>query len=321
MAKYLITGGAGFIGSHLAEALTACGDEVVVLDNLATGKVENLNPAKANPGPFTFMEGDIRDEDTCLRAMEGVDFVFHEAARASVQRSIENPLLTNQVNVEGGLNVLNAARQQGVKRVVNASSSSIYGDRDPVDSPKVESMDPLPRSPYAASKLAMEDYCKVFSHVYGLETVSLRYFNVFGPRQDPDSAYAAVIPRFMFTLMKGQRPTIFGDGLQARDFTFIDNVVAANFAAMQASEASGEVINVAAGKAHNLIELLDILKRHTGREGIEAVFEDKRSGDVRYSLADLSKAKRLLGYQPAVGFEAGLAIVAKLALEGKYLAV
>ncbi len=320
MSVFLITGGAGFIGSHLARALTARGDDVVVLDNLSTGRRENLRPAEAGPGRLKFIAGDMRDADVCARAMEGVDYVLHQAARANVQRSIENPLLTNQVNVEGGLNVLNAARQAGVKRLVNAGSSSVYGDREPVDAPKVESMDPLPRSPYAASKLALEDYCKVFTHVYGMETVTLRYFNVFGPRQDPESQYAAVIPRFLFSLLAGEPPVIFGDGRQARDFTYIDNVVAANLAAIEAPGAAGETINVAGGKSHDLLELLAILQQHTGRNDIQPRFAPARAGDVRYSLADLTKAKRLLGYEVTVDFAEGLARVVKLAMEGEYLA-
>lgn len=320
MPVFLITGGAGFIGSHLAAALTARGDDVVVLDNLSTGKAENLRPAEAGPGRLTFIQGDMREAEVCERAMQGVDYVLHQAARASVQRSIDDPLLTNQVNVEGGLNVLNAARRARVKRLVNAGSSSVYGDREPVDAPKVESMDPLPRSPYAASKLALEDYCKVFTHVYGLETVTLRYFNVFGPRQDPESQYAAVIPRFLFWLMDGKRPVIYGDGRQARDFTYIDNVVAANLAAIEAPEASGQTINVAGGQAHDLLELLAILQEHTGRTDIEPEFAPGRTGDVRYSLADLSKARSLLGYEVTVDFAEGLARVAKLAMEGEYLA-
>lgn len=321
MAKCLVTGGAGFIGSHIAQALCARGDEVVVLDNLSSGRLANLSPAEALSGSLTFLEGDIRDVVICDQAMSGVDYVFHEAARANVQRSIEDPLLTNQVNVEGGLNILNSARKAGVKRLVNAGSSSVYGDRIPEDAPKVETMQPLPRSPYAASKLAVEEYCKVFSHTYGLETVTLRYFNVFGPRQDPNSQYSAVIPRFLYMLLDNERPTIFGDGSQSRDFTFIDNVVAANLSATQAKGASGQTINVACGRSYDLLEMVAILKEHTGRQDIEPEFGTTRQGDVRYSLADVSKAQELLGYEVSVGFEEGLAIVAELAKQGKYLAV
>jgi nucleoside-diphosphate-sugar epimerase len=319
LARYLITGGAGFIGSHLAETLVSQGHDVVVLDNLATGKRENLIPAQAGPGRLTFIEGDIRDGETCRRAAEGVDYVLHQAARASVQRSIEDPLLSHDVNVTGGLNVLNAARLAGVKRLVSASSSSVYGNRLPLDAPKHEGLEPLPMSPYAANKVAMEMYCRVFHKVYGLETVSLRYFNVFGSRQDPDSPYAAVIPRFLFALMDGQAPVAFGDGKQSRDFTHISNVVAANLAACTAPEAPGRAFNVASGASHDLLELHAILSRLLDRD-VALTFGPPRQGDVRYSLADLSQSKEVLGYSVGVGFEDGLAMLADLARQGRYLA-
>jgi len=319
MAKYLITGGAGFIGSHLAETLVKAGHDVVALDNLATGKRENLRPASQGPGRLTFIEGDIRDLATCRRAAEGADYVLHQAARPSVQRSIEDPILSHDVNLNGGLNVLVAARDAGVKRLVSASSSSVYGDRKDPFAPKREDMDLRPKSPYAANKVAMEYYCRVFHQAYGLETVSLRYFNVFGPRQDPHSPYAAVIPKFIFALLDGQRPVIFGDGRQSRDFTYITNVVAANLAACSAPGAPGLAINVASGGSHDLLELLDSLQRLTGRRA-EPEFRPPRSGDVLASLADLSRARAVLGYEIGVGFDQGLAILVDLAQQGRYLA-
>lgn len=318
MPKYLITGGAGFIGSHLAETLINRGEDVVVLDNLTTGKRENLNPAEHGPGNLTFFEADMRDPDVCRQAMQGVDFVLHQAARPSVQRSVEDPMLSHDVNVNGGLNILIAAKDARVKRVVAASSSSVYGDRQPADAPKQEDMDPRPMSPYAANKVAMEYYYRVFHKVYGLETVALRYFNVFGPRQDPLSAYAAVIPRFMFALLDGTRPTVFGDGEQSRDFTYIDNVVAANLAACTAPGAAGQAFNVASGSSQSLLRLLELLEKLTGKKA-DPEFGPPRTGDVRYSLADLSLVKEVLGYQVTVDFEQGLARLVKLALQGKYL--
>ncbi|KMY66428.1 Vi polysaccharide biosynthesis protein VipB/TviC [Desulfocarbo indianensis] len=318
MTKYLITGGAGFIGSHLAETLIKRGEDVVVLDNLSTGKRENLRPAEGGPGRLVFMEADMRDMAVCREAMRGVDFVLHQAARPSVQRSVEDPMLSHDVNVNGGLNILISAKEAGVKRVVTASSSSIYGDRQPADAPKREDMDPRPMSPYAANKVAMEYYCRVFYKVYGLETVCLRYFNVFGPRQDPRSAYAAVIPRFMFALLEGARPTIFGDGKQSRDFTYIENVVAANLAACTASGAAGESFNVASGSSQSLLRLVEVLEQLTGKKA-DPEFAPPRTGDVRFSLADLSKTREVLGYRVGVGFEQGLAVLVDLARRGEYL--
>jgi nucleoside-diphosphate-sugar epimerase len=318
MPKYLITGGAGFIGSHLAETLIKRGEEVVVLDNLSTGKRENLIPAEYGPGKFSFIEGDMRDAEVCRGAMQGVDYVLHQAARPSVQRSVEDPMLSHDVNVNGGLNILIAAKDAGVKRVVAASSSSVYGDRQPADAPKQEDMDPRPMSPYAANKVAMEYYYRVFHTVYGLETVALRYFNVFGPRQDPHSAYAAVIPRFMFALMDGERPTIFGDGKQSRDFTYIDNVVNANLLACTALHAAGLVFNVASGSSQSLLRMLELLEELTGKKA-DPEFGPPRTGDVRYSLADLSRAREVLGYELEVDFEQGLSRLVELARQGKYL--
>lgn len=320
MAVYLITGGAGFIGSHLADALVKRSEDVVVLDNLDTGKRDNLIPAQDGPGNLTLIQGDIRDLAVCNRAMQGVDYVLHLAARPSVKRSIDDPLLSHEVNVTGGLNVLFAAKEAGVKRLVNVSSSSVYGDRKPIDTPKVESMPPLPVSPYAVNKLAMENYCSVFYKVYGVETVSLRYFNVFGPRQEPDSPYAAVIPRFLFSLLADKPPVVFGDGGQSRDFTYIDNVVSASLAACTAVGAAGGVFNVAGGVSHDLIELFEILSRLVGKR-VEPKFDPPRQGDVRYSLADLTRSREILGYQAAVDFEQGLARIVELARQGKYYPV
>ncbi|MCA1905032.1 MAG: SDR family oxidoreductase [Desulfarculus sp.] len=319
MAKYLITGGAGFIGGHLAETLVKDGQEVVVLDNLATGKRENLIPAQNGPGQLTFIEGDIRDLATCHRAMEGVDYVLHQAARPSVQRSVEDPILSHDINLNGGLNVLVAARDAKVKRLVSASSSSVYGDRQDPFAPKREDMDLRPKSPYAANKVAMEYYCRVFHQAYGLETVSLRYFNVFGPRQDPHSPYAAVIPKFIFALLEGRRPVIFGDGRQSRDFTYVTNVVAANLAACTAPGAAGLALNVASGGSHDLLELLAILERLIGVKA-EPEFRPPRPGDVMASLADLNLTRSVLGYEIGIGYEEGLAILVDLARQGKYLA-
>ncbi len=319
MARYLISGGAGFIGSHLAETLVASGQEVVVLDNLASGKRENLLPASQGPGRLTFVEGDIRDVATCRQVMRGVDYVLHQAARPSVQRSMEDPLLSHDVNLTGTANLLVAAKDAQVKRFVSASSSSVYGDREDPAAPKREDMEPRPMSAYAANKVAMEFYCQAFHRAYGLQTVMLRYFNVFGPRQDPDSPYAAVIPKFLFALMQGQAPPVHGDGRQSRDFTYVSNVVAANLAACTAPQAPGQAINVASGASHDLIELLEVLGRLTGRDA-RPNFGPSRAGDVRHSLADLDKARRVLGYQLGVGFEEGLAILVDLAQQGRYLA-
>ncbi len=319
MTTYLVTGGAGFIGSHLAEALVRRGDDVVVLDNLATGRLENLKPAQAGPGRLEFRQGDVTDLEACRRAVAGVDYVLHQAARPSVQRSIEDPLATNRVNVVGGLNILWAAKEAGVKRVVSASSSSVYGDRlDPTE-PKREDMTPRPMSPYAVSKLAVEHYMAAFHKAYGLETVCLRYFNVFGPRQDPDSPYAAVVPKFIFLLLEGKRPLIYGDGRQSRDFTYVENVVQANLLACTAPQAPGQVFNVGSGRSYDLLTLLETLGRLLGVEP-DPEFAPPRPGDVYASLADLDKARRLLGYQVMVDFEEGLARLVELAREGRYLA-
>jgi nucleoside-diphosphate-sugar epimerase len=300
MARYLVTGGAGFIGSHLVDALLERGAQVRALDNLSTGRRANLEQALAQ---IEFIEGDVRDGETVRRAMQKVDYVLHQAAVPSVQRSIADPLTTNEVNVTGTLNVLLAARDAKVKCVVMASSSSVYGDTPTL--PKHEARPAWPRSPYAVSKLAAERYCLSFYEVYGLPAVALRYFNVFGPRQDPASQYSAVIPRFITALLKGEAPTIYGDGTQSRDFTFIANVVQANLLACERDAAAGKVMNVACGARYTLLDLYAELARIVGAE-LEPVFEALRPGDVKHSLAAIEVARQVLGYEPSVGWAEGL---------------
>jgi nucleoside-diphosphate-sugar epimerase len=302
----LVTGGSGFIGSHLVEALLQKGAAVRVLDNLATGHRANLPrllDGVTGQENLTFVEGDITDRATVQEAVRGADFILHQAALPSVQRSIEDPLLANWVNVGGTLNVLLAARDAGVKRVVYASSSSVYGDSPQL--PKVEYMATNPVSPYAVSKLAAEDYCRAFTRVYGLETVALRYFNVFGPRQDPKSLYAAVLPSFIEALLDNKRPIIYGDGMQSRDFTFIENVVQANLLALNAAGVAGEAFNVACGESVNLQSVLNMLADFLGQT-VQPEYRAPRAGDVKHSLADISKAERMLGYRPVVRFREGL---------------
>lgn len=299
--KCLVTGGAGFIGSNLAEELIRQGAKVTILDNLTTGYRENLEEIAGN---FDFIEGDLNDDDALLRAVEGAEIVFHEAALPSVPRSVENPLETHQACVNGTLNLLVKSRDAGVKRVIYAASSSAYGDQKVL--PKVETMRPEPLSPYAAAKLTGEYYCRVFNEVYGLETLSLRYFNVFGPRQNPSSAYSGVISRFIDALMKGEPPVIYGDGEQTRDFTYIVNVVDANLKAAQTSEGVGEVINTANGEKVSLNELLEALKGITGQDNVNAEYLDARTGDVKHSQADNTLAKDWLDYKKLVGLEEGL---------------
>jgi nucleoside-diphosphate-sugar epimerase len=306
--RYLVTGGAGFIGSNLVEALLRRGDEVVVLDDFSTGRRENLEQTlrdrpRGAPEP-RIIEGDIRDPATTRAAVQGVTHVLHQAALPSVQRSVEDPAASHEVNATGTLNLLIAARDAGVRRFVYASSSSVYGDSPTL--PKLETMAPAPLSPYAVSKLAGEHYCNVFHGLYGLETVALRYFNVFGPRQDPNSQYAAVVPNFVGTATAGRPPTVFGDGLQSRDFTYIDNAVDANLKACDApSAAAGRAYNVACGQSATLLDLLRILERITGSP-LKPVHADPRPGDVRHSLASIEEARRHLGYEARVGLEEGL---------------
>ena len=297
----LVTGGAGFIGSHIARALVDAGARVRVIDDLSTGSVQNLDEIG---GELEFINASINDAAVLNRALQGVELVFHEAAIPSVPRSVQQPRETHDASVNGTFNLLLAARDAGVRRVIYAASSSAYGDQ--LESPKVESMRPDPLSPYAAAKLVGEYYCQVFTRSYNLETVSLRYFNVFGPRQDPSSQYSGVISRFILALETGKRPTIFGDGEQTRDFTYVANAVEANMRAAQAPEASGNVFNIANGKSISINEVLEVLKRLTGRNEIKADYAPMRIGDVRDSLADLRAAKAVLGYEPKVGLEAGL---------------
>src|SRR5512134_577170 len=292
---FLVTGGAGFIGSNLAEALLSAGHKVRVFDNFLTGKRENLaGLAERFGSSYELLEGDLRDLEATRRAVEGADYVLHQGALPSVPRSVADPALSNAINVGGTVNLLIAARDAGVRRVVFAASSSAYGDTPEL--PKRESMTPNPKSPYAAQKLAGEHYMRIFFEVYGLETVSLRYFNVFGPRQDPASTYAAVIPRFITSVLSGEAPTIFGDGLQTRDFTYIDNVVEANLRACDApGEACGKVYNIACGERVSLLDILEIVYGLAARR-VAPKFESPRQGDVRDSLADVSLARELIGY-------------------------
>jgi len=302
MAKYLVTGGAGFIGCNLTRFLLEKGHDVVVLDNFATGKRENLADLT---DVITLIEGDIRHRETVDRALAGCDAIFHEAALGSVPRSVDDPQTSHDVNVNGTITVLEAARAAGVKRVIFAASSSAYGDQE--ESPKHEGMVPAPISPYAAGKLACEAYLQGYAAVYGMETLSLRYFNVFGPHQDPAGAYAAVIPAFVSRLLRGQKPVVFGTGEQSRDFCFIENVCQANDLAVNApAEACrGQALNIACHRATSLNQILDLLRELLG-VSIQAEYTDMRPGDVMHSLADVSRAKKTIGYEPAVYFEEGL---------------
>ena len=297
----LVTGGAGFVGSHIASALLAEGARVRVLDDLSTGHRENIDEIG---GGVDFIQGSVADEGLLCKALEGVELVFHEAAIPSVPRSVKVPQQTHVASVDGTFSLLLAARDQKVRRVVYAASSSAYGDQPTLL--KSEQMAPDPLSPYAVAKLVGEYYCRVFTRVYGLETVSLRYFNVFGPRQDPGSQYSGVVSRFISALLSGERPVIYGDGEQSRDFTYIDNVVAANLKAAEASEASGKVINIANGMRITLNQLLAELKDLTGKHDVEAEYLEPRVGDVRHSLADISMARELLGYESKVDLREGL---------------
>ncbi len=297
---FLVTGGAGFIGANLVESLLRAGIAVRVLDNLTTGRSSNIDEFRSD---IEFIEGDIRDLSTLESAMDGVDVVFHEAALPSVPRSLADPILCNEVNVGGTLNVLIAARAAGVGRLVYASSSSVYGDTPAL--PKVESMAPLPLSPYAVSKLAGERYCHAFTSSFGLPTISLRYFNVFGPRQDPDSTYAAVVPKFISAMAEGRQPIIYGDGKQCRDFTFVDDVVEANLIASKADAAVSGCFNVAPGNRTSLLELVGKLNRILGT-AIDPVHEPARKGDIRDSQAGVGLIREMLGFTPSFTLENGL---------------
>jgi nucleoside-diphosphate-sugar epimerase len=299
--KVLVTGGAGFIGSNLAEELIKQGAKVKIIDNFVTGFRENLEEIQ---GDFDFIEGDINDDTALKRALEGVEIVFHQAALPSVPRSVKNPKETHKACVNGTFNLLLKAKEQSVRRVIYAASSSAYGNQPTL--PKVETMRPEPLSPYAVAKLVGEYYCQVFWHVYGLETICLRYFNVFGPRQNPASMYSGVVSIFIDALMKGKTPVIYGDGEQTRDFTYVANVVDANIKAAQSSKGIGMVMNVANGERISVNQLFEILKKITGKENVKAEYLPERKGDVKHSQADNTLARELIGYQKIVGLEEGL---------------
>ncbi len=308
--EYLVTGGAGFIGSHLVEALLKSGQKVRVLDNFSTGKRQNIGSFIRD---IELIEGDIRDPDAISKAVRGVDVILHEAAVPSVPRSVREPQFTHDVNINGTLGLLVAAKENGVSRFVYASSSSAYGDTPTL--PKVEEMPPAPLSPYAVQKLMGEYYTRVFYLVYGLPTVALRYFNVFGPRQDPSSEYAAVIPKFITRMMAKTPPLIYGDGTQTRDFTYIENVVSANMLAVDRAHCLGEVMNVSTGQGLDLIELAKTIGRVMGA-GLDPIFEPAREGDIKHSFGDIAKAERLLGYSVRVDLEEGLSRTVRWYLDG-----
>jgi nucleoside-diphosphate-sugar epimerase len=306
MCKYLVTGGAGFIGSHIVERLLKDGLEVKAIDDFSTGKEENVDAAlraARGKGKLEIIRGDIRDEPTLRNALAGVGYVFHEAALCSVQRSVVDPISTNSVNINGTLLLLEVARELGVKRLVYASSSSVYGNGASL--PNREDMRPNPCSPYALSKFTGEEYCRVFSSVYGMETVSLRYFNVFGPRQDANSQYAAVIPIFISHILSGTKPVVFGDGQQSRDFTFVEDVVEANLLACRKDGISGRAYNTARGNRKTLNQLIETLGRISGVK-VEPRYEEPRPAEVRYSEASTEKAERELSFKARVSFEDGL---------------
>jgi UDP-glucose 4-epimerase len=302
--KAIVTGGAGFIGSHIAEELVDKGYHVIIIDDLSTGKLANIEPY-LKKGAVEFVRGSITDLDLLQKRFKGVTYVFHQAALASVPRSVKDPIASHEVNVTGTLNVLVAARDNGVKKVVYASSSSVYGDTPTL--PKKEDMPPSPQSPYAVNKLAGEYYCQVFHKIYGLSTVSLRYFNVYGPRQDPDSQYAAVIPLFIKKALKGEAPIIFGDGEQSRDFTFIKDVVAANI--LSARDDITGVYNIATGQRITVNKLAEVITKLT-KSKVAPIREQPRAGDILHSLADISKAKKF-GYKPEWNVEEGVVITIK----------
>lgn len=302
-AVFLVTGGAGFIGSNLCEVLLNMGYKVRCLDDLSNGKQANVDLFLDNPN-YTFIKGDIRDLDTCMKACEGVDYVLHQAAWGSVPRSIEKPILYEEINIKGTLNMMEAARQNGVKKFVYASSSSVYGDEKNL--PKKEGREGKPLSPYALTKMVNEEYGRLYNKLYGLATYALRYFNVFGKRQDPHGDYAAVIPKFIKQLLNDEQPVIYGDGKQSRDFTYIENVVEANLKACKAPrEAAGEIYNIAFGGREYLIDVYQVLCKILGKN-IKPIFGPERKGDIKHSNADISKAKELLGYDPEWSFERGI---------------
>lgn len=300
MAKTLVTGGAGFIGSHIIRGLLNRGDRVRVFDNLSTGYRRNFDELAKD---IEFVEGDIRDLDALQSAASGIETVYHLAAQGSVPKSVELPAQANDINVNGSLNVLIAARDQGARRVVYSASSAAYGETPVL--PKVETLSPTPLSPYAVSKLAAEHYCSAFSNCYGLSTISLRYFNVFGPRQDPNSQYAAAIPAFVTRMVKGERPIIFGDGEQSRDFCYVDNVADANLRAGSRDELKGEVVNIACGERITLNAIIALINEQLGTK-LTPDYRPVRAGDVKHSLADIRAAERVIGYRPQVMFAEGL---------------
>ncbi len=300
MSSYLVTGGAGFIGSHIVDALVAEGHSVRVLDNLTTGKISNI---EHNLDRIELIKDSLTSFEAVKRSVDGVDYVIHQGALPSVPRSVSDPISSNSANIDGTLNLLVASRDAGVKRLVYASSSSVYGDTPVL--PKREDMPPNPLSPYAMTKLGAEYYCRIFTKLYGFETVSLRYFNVFGPRQDPSSQYAAVIPKFLVAIKQGERPVIYGNGQQSRDFTYVKNNVNANLLACTAPLAAGEVFNIACGDRFSLLDLVNEINSLLGTN-VEPVFEEARAGDVMHSQADISKARDLLGFEPEIAFREGL---------------
>ena len=300
MSKFLVTGGAGFIGSHIAGALVRDGNKVVVLDDFSSGRRENLSEIMSK---IELIEGDIRDKKAVAKAVSGVDYVLHQAALRSVPKSMLDPQAYNDVNITGILNILQVAKEAKVKRVVFASSSSIYGETDKL--PQKEDAQPLLISPYALSKLAGEYYCRIFSLMFGIEVVSLRYFNVFGPRQSLENEYAVVIPKFITCILKDEQPPIHGDGKQTRDFTYVENVVQANLKAVTAKGAVAEVFNVACGKAYSVLDIVTYVNKIL-KKSIKPKLGPIRPGDVKDTLADISKAKRILGFDPKIGFEEGL---------------
>ena len=303
MTKFLVTGGAGFIGSNIINRLLSDGHEVSALDNFSTGRRENIATFMSNP-LFRFYEADLRHKESLDPIVRGVDFILHQGALPSIPRSIDDPVTTNNVNILGTLNILELARQYRIKRVVFASSSSIYGNSATV--PKVEEMAVAPISPYALTKYTAERYCQLYYQIYGLETVCLRYFNVFGPNQDPTSQYSAVIPKFLRSIAKGEAPVIFGDGQQSRDFTYVENNVEANLIACVAEGVAGEVFNIACGQSYSLLYLVRALNELMGRN-IEPRFGPQRQGEVKNSMASIDKAQKMLKYQPIVHFKEGLA--------------
>ncbi|MEA2206760.1 MAG: UDP-glucose 4-epimerase [Blastocatellia bacterium] len=311
----LVTGGAGFIGSHIAAAMEAGGARVRVIDDLSTGHRENIEEIG---GKVDFIEASLNDQDAIRRALEDVEVVFHEAAIPSVPRSVGDPMETHVACVDATLSLLMAAREKGVRRIIYAASSSAYGDQPIL--PKKEDMRPEPLSPYAVAKLVGEYYCQTFTRVYGLETISLRYFNVFGPRQDPSSQYSGVISRFIGALMTGERPVIYGDGEHSRDFTYISNVVDANLRAAETSRGIGEVINVANGERTTLSQVLEELKRLTGKEDVQANYLQPRAGDVLHSLADISRAREYLDFEPRMQLREGLKLTIDWWLQSRFAA-